>query len=91
MGTKLFAPALKKAYARIPSISVDYGIMERTKRVEVLAAGFEWDDLGSWDAVARHRRADAKGNRVHGDVTLVFNTGLLDIERGCCIIVKQWP
>jgi mannose-1-phosphate guanylyltransferase len=70
-GRRGFATALAKAYDAIPSISVDYGIMERTKRVETLASDLEWDDLGSWDAVARHRTADEKGNQVRGDVTLV--------------------
>jgi mannose-1-phosphate guanylyltransferase len=39
--------------------------------VEVVAADLAWDDLGSWDAVARHRRPDARGNRVRGSATLV--------------------
>jgi len=63
--------ALARAYDVIPSISVDYGIMERTKRVEVLASDLTWDDLGSWDAVARTRRPDASGNAVRGSATLV--------------------
>lgn len=70
-GTRGFGAALGRAYDAIPSISVDYGIMERTRRVEVLYADLEWDDLGSWDAVARHRQPDAEGNRIRGDVTAV--------------------
>lgn len=70
-GRRGFHRALCGAYDTIPSISIDYGVMERTDRAEVLAADLEWDDLGSWDAVARHRRPDASGNRVRGDVTLV--------------------
>ena len=45
--------------------------MERTRHVEVVASDVEWDDLGSWDAVARHRTADGRGNRVRGEVTAV--------------------
>lgn len=70
-GGRGFRSALKKAYDLVPSISVDYGIMERTKHVEVVASDVEWDDLGSWDAVARHRRDDAEGNVLRGDVTAV--------------------
>ncbi|MHC5009644.1 MAG: mannose-1-phosphate guanylyltransferase, partial [Planctomycetota bacterium] len=70
-GTRRFAPALRRAYAAVPSISVDYGVMEKARRVEALAADFAWDDLGSWDAVARHRPADRAGNRVRGEVTLL--------------------
>ena len=74
-GKRGFRAALKRAYDAIPSISVDYGIMERTRRVEVLASDIEWDDLGSWDAVARHRTPDAEGNRTRGDVTAVDAQG----------------
>ena len=70
-GKRGFKAALKKAYDVVPSISVDYGIMERTRHVETLASDVEWDDLGSWDAVARHRKPDADGNRMRGDVTVV--------------------
>lgn len=50
------------AYRAVPSISVDYAVMEKAKDLEVLAASFDWDDLGSWDAVARHAAPDAAGN-----------------------------
>ena len=50
------------AYRAVPSISVDYAVMEKAKDLEVLAASFDWDDLGSWDAVARHATPDASGN-----------------------------
>jgi mannose-1-phosphate guanylyltransferase len=63
--------AMKRAYRRIPGISVDYGVMEKAARQQVFVAEVEWDDLGSWDAVARHRRADPSGNRVRGAVTVV--------------------
>lgn len=50
------------AYRAVPPISVDYAVMEKAKDLEVLAASFDWDDLGSWDAVARHATPDAAGN-----------------------------
>ncbi len=82
-GRRGFASALEHAYDAIPSISVDYGIMERTPNVETVAADLDWDDLGSWDAVARHRRPDAEGNRTRGDVTLVASSGcVVDAEHG---------
>jgi mannose-1-phosphate guanylyltransferase/mannose-6-phosphate isomerase len=57
------APAqVAAAYRAVPSISVDYAVMERAKDLEVLAASFDWDDLGSWDAVARHATPDGAGN-----------------------------
>lgn len=46
-------PALfKKNYSRIPSDSIDYAIMEKSKRLVVMPANFDWNDLGSWDALS---------------------------------------
>ncbi len=82
-GTRGFPAALRSAYDAIPSISVDYGIMERTKHVEAVPADFEWDDLGSWDAVARHRKPDRRGNAVCGAVTIVDADGcVVDAQDG---------
>jgi mannose-1-phosphate guanylyltransferase/mannose-1-phosphate guanylyltransferase/mannose-6-phosphate isomerase len=70
--------ALARAYAGLPSISFDHAVMERAPQVETVAADIAWDDLGSFDAVARRRRGDSSGNAARGDVTL------LDAER--CVV-----
>ena len=75
--------ALRKAYEAMPSISVDYGVMEQAASVEVLVSDIDWDDLGSWDAVARHRTPDEDGNRLRGDVTAVDSRdNVVDAEVG---------
>ncbi len=82
-GKRTFTSALKKAYKAMPSISVDYGVMERAAEVEVVAADFAWDDLGSWDAVARHRKPDEDGNLIRGDVTSVDSKDcVVDVSDG---------
>jgi mannose-1-phosphate guanylyltransferase len=43
---------LAAAYRRLPSISIDYGVLERAARVAVVRANFRWSDVGSWAAVA---------------------------------------
>ena len=40
-------------YGELPSISIDYAVMERTGSAGVVPAGFEWSDIGSWDEVSR--------------------------------------
>ena len=35
----------------LPSISIDYALMEKTKRTAVVKAGFDWSDVGSWSSV----------------------------------------
>lgn len=44
--------ALGPAFASAPKISIDYAVMEKSDKVWVLPAAFEWSDLGAWDAVA---------------------------------------
>jgi mannose-1-phosphate guanylyltransferase len=51
-------------------VAVDVAVLERTKRLAVIAGTFTWDDIGSWDALLRIRRRDAHGNVVVGRVTL---------------------
>ena len=50
--------------------AVDVAVLERTKRLAVVTGAFRWDDIGSWDALLRIRRTDARGNVVVGNVTV---------------------
>jgi mannose-1-phosphate guanylyltransferase/mannose-6-phosphate isomerase len=45
--------ALRRIYARLPSISIDYALMEKHARCAMVPASFSWSDVGSWDEVAR--------------------------------------
>lgn len=45
-----------------PSLSIDRGVLERSGRVGVVEATFDWDDVGTWDAAGRTRPADGRGN-----------------------------
>lgn len=45
------AESLKNVYDQIPSDSIDYAVMEKCERVFVVPAAFDWNDLGSWDAL----------------------------------------
>lgn len=78
----------KAAFGAVPSVSVDYAVMEHLPggplalRVVPLAAG--WSDLGAWDAVWQALPQDAQGNAQRGDVithdcqnTLVHASGRL--------------
>ena len=53
-----------------PSISIDYAVMERSKKALVARAGFSWDDLGSWEAIGAHGSRDESGNVIRGTVLL---------------------
>ena len=49
------------AWRRAPKISLDYAVMEKASRVAVVPFDAGWDDLGSWDAAARHASPDPGG------------------------------
>jgi mannose-1-phosphate guanylyltransferase len=61
---------LAKIFPTIPKIAVDYAVLEKADNVVVLPAGFDWDDVGSWNALTRHFPADAAGNIVRGPTVL---------------------
>ena len=56
------AKVLAKEYPDIKKISIDYALMEHAQNVVVAAGDFAWDDLGSWNALARHLKLDGEGN-----------------------------
>src|SRR5438876_9436313 len=57
---------LHERFAKLPRISFDYAIMERAEHVLVVEASFDWDDVGSWQAVARYFKIDEQGNAAYG-------------------------
>jgi mannose-1-phosphate guanylyltransferase/mannose-6-phosphate isomerase len=44
---------LGQGFLGAPRQSIDYAVMEKTRRAFVLPVRFTWSDLGAWDAVAR--------------------------------------
>jgi mannose-1-phosphate guanylyltransferase len=46
----------------VPVSVIDTVVMERSERVATVGATFEWDDVGSWEALSRTREADGAGN-----------------------------
>ena len=57
-------------FAAAKAVAVDVAVLERSQRLAVVAGAFDWDDIGSWDALRRVRRPDPRGNVVIGNVTL---------------------
>lgn len=51
-------------YSRVASQSIDYGVMERSQRVQVVPAEIGWSDVGSWSALPEIMAADQMGNVV---------------------------
>lgn len=61
------AEDLNEYYAAAEAVSIDHGIMEKLAgEAAVIAASFNWSDIGSWDATDELWQADEKGNRARG-------------------------
>ncbi len=60
--------AVRKAFLQSPSISVDYGIMEKAEKVFVVRGDFGWSDVGDWQAAYDVAPKDADANAEFGDV-----------------------
>jgi mannose-1-phosphate guanylyltransferase len=66
-----FSPAreaefVRDAYSLCPSISIDYGIMEKSERVFVIPSDFGWSDVGTWAALHAVLDKDDQNNAVSG-------------------------
>lgn len=61
----------KYLFGQLGSNSIDFALMERAPNVAVVAARFEWDDLGSWDALSRSLPSDDRGNVSQGRARIV--------------------
>jgi mannose-1-phosphate guanylyltransferase len=59
---KNFDKALRERFSKLPRISFDYAILEKADRVLVVEASFDWDDIGSWRALANYFEKDPQGN-----------------------------
>jgi mannose-1-phosphate guanylyltransferase len=75
---------LAARYGKIPSVSFDHAVLEKMhpSHLEVVVTDLDWDDLGSWDAVARHAKTDAAGNAIPAGSEAVD-------AKNCCVRVDD--
>lgn len=72
--TKGFSAAnIDRFYRKCFSISIDYGILEHSRNVYAVDGGFVWDDIGSWEAIARIKGCDKSGNTRVGQRVFTFD------------------
>ena len=60
-----------ESLAAAPKISIDYAVMEHTKRAAVLPADIGWSDVGTWSTVRDLSPQDEAGNCIHGDGLII--------------------
>ncbi len=83
---------IRRVYEDCPAISIDYGVMEKTRKAWVFLSDFGWSDLGTWDSVYERVPKDDDGNvvsvknamidEVKDSVVLCANPDKLVVARG---------
>ncbi len=94
VGTSKEKKVIAEAYPKMNKISIDYGILEKTKNLIVIPADFGWADIGHWRAIkdilstnardnlikGSHLGVDSEGNLIYGfSGRLIATAGLKDI------------
>lgn len=84
---------------KIPSISVDYAVMEKTKKIKVVESEFSWSDMGSFESIYDHFKKqghpiDSKGNmvigtKIHTEFTGLENTLLIKTSDAILVLKKE--
>ena len=67
VGTEDINDVLNDVYGSAPSISIDYGIMEKADNVVVIRGDFYWNDVGSWESIREIFPKDTNGNVLVGE------------------------
>jgi mannose-1-phosphate guanylyltransferase len=71
LGSPRYQRTLRRVFPDCPSISIDYGVMEKSHRIAVVPADFGWSDVGSFAALADVRTTDHLGNVAEGDAVVI--------------------
>ncbi|PIQ86452.1 MAG: hypothetical protein COV74_04565 [Candidatus Omnitrophica bacterium CG11_big_fil_rev_8_21_14_0_20_45_26] len=58
-------------FKQLSNISVDFGVMEKSRNIEMIPARFDWNDVGSWNALSSVWQRDQNGNAVHGSAVFL--------------------
>lgn len=86
--TTEFQNVLLNTYGQLKSISIDYGIMEKSKHVYLIKGTFDWSDVGSWQTVYELSPKDDEGNVKIGDVYAekTFNSYIFAPQKFAAVI-----
>ena len=81
------ASDLRRFFAAVRPIAIDYAVMERSARVLVVPGDFGWDDVGTWGALHRVRALDARSNAIAGAVHAVdANNNVVHADAGTVVL-----
>ena len=77
IGTEEEEEVTRRQYSLVDGISIDFGVMQRTRRAMVVKCDFSWDDIGSFTALSRFLKTE--------DSNAVSEEVYLEESKNCCI------
>jgi mannose-1-phosphate guanylyltransferase len=78
LGTDEESGVINTAYKEMEAISIDYGVIEKSKHVFMIKGNFGWNDVGSWPSAAQYWPKDSNKNSFIGD--------LISLDSSQCIV-----
>ncbi len=91
--TPQYERQIHKKWKTITPISIDYGVLEQSSRINVVIAEFDWNDVGSWDTVYKIEKKDknknvfrskgmmlrSSGNYIYSENLKIFGLGVKNL------------
>ena len=90
MGTAAEEEFIQDMFPTCPSISIDYGVMEKAQNVYVMPSDFGWSDLGTWGSLYELSEKDENENvTLHSDATYYGSHGnIVTLPKGHLAVVQ---
>ncbi len=90
MGTDKETAEIAKVYSVSESISVDYGILEKAKNVNVVLSDFGWSDLGTWGSLFSQIKRDKDDNAVVGKNVILQNStdNMISVPENKLVVIQ---
>ena len=96
---------INEQYSLIDGISIDFGVMQKTRKAFVIKSDFIWDDIGSFSALSRYLEEkkdnktsnnvylqDSENCSIFGDKNLIIGLGIKDlviVDAGDVILIMD--
>jgi len=81
---------IAEIYSVCESVSLDYGIMEKAKNVNVVLSDFGWSDLGTWGSLFTHVKKDNDHNAVVGKNVVLYDSSdnMINVPENKLVVIQ---
>ena len=81
-GTPEGEAVLADVYSNVQSISIDYGVMEKTEKLVVIPASMGWSDVGSWEVLGDWQEEGSDNMELGNVIAIEANNNVLCADEG---------